>query len=123
MPPSRSWDKACFSSITFIRFFSSFKIDQIAILGQLANEGIDLPQSRVRSAFQISADKTVFVDFQFQCRGTGIVGGGGSKLFCHGEHAQDATDPGLTLMAMDRFTECADVRSRAGSAGQQLCGT
>jgi hypothetical protein len=50
-------------------------LDQIAILGQIADEWIDLPQSErsLRTALQIAAHEAILGDVQFQRRRTGIV--------------------------------------------------
>jgi hypothetical protein len=50
-------------------------LDQVAILGQLADERIDLAQSqwRLRAAFEIPAHEAVLGHSQFQGRGAGFL--------------------------------------------------
>jgi hypothetical protein len=59
-----------------------FKVDEIAILDEFADQRIDLPERQLGLTFQISADESVFVDLQFERCGTGIVGGAHAELLC-----------------------------------------
>src|SRR2546427_12113443 len=104
MPPSRSWPNARFNSITFMRILLGFKVDEIAILDQFADEGIDLPKHQLRLTFQITADESVLVDSKFERGGAGIIGCTDAELLRAREHTKDAADAKLSLMPMDRFT-------------------
>jgi hypothetical protein len=89
-------------------------------LSEFADERIDLAQCGLSLPFQITADESVLVDFQFQCSSAGVIGCRRAVFPRQGEHTQDPSNPGCALMAMDGVTECADVRSSAGGARQQL---
>ncbi|HET7207770.1 MAG TPA: hypothetical protein VFI95_14430 [Terriglobales bacterium] len=53
-------------------------VDEIAVLHEFADQGIDLLQTErgLRTAFQIPADETVFLNSHLQRGGAGLVGGG-----------------------------------------------
>jgi hypothetical protein len=55
-------------------------VDEIAVLHQLANEGIDLPQGELGTVFEIATDKAVLVHSQFEGRGASILDRGGAEL-------------------------------------------
>ena len=100
----------------------NLEVDEIAILGQFANEGVDLAESQWRPPFQIAADETVIMDVEFECRGGGILDGGDTVFFGQGEQAQDTADGRLTLAEMDGFGQFADVISGTSRPGKQLNG-
>ena len=43
-------------------------MDEIAVVHQFANEGIDLPQSELGTTFEIATDKAVLVHSHFEGR-------------------------------------------------------
>ena len=88
-----------------------FDVDEIAVLRQFTDQRIDLTQRQLWPAFEITADEAVFIDVQFECRGAGILDGHDAELLSQGEHAQNAANAEFSLMSMNGFTECADVRS------------
>ena len=70
-------------------------LDQVAILGQFADQGIDLPQAQrgLRAALQITAHEPVLGHAQLQRRGAGLVASCTAVLLGQREHAHDAADP------------------------------
>src|SRR5579863_1811215 len=115
MPPRRSWCRARLSSIRFMIGFLEVDalLNQVAILGQLADERIDLAQSqwRLRAAFEIPANETVLGHSQFQGRGTGFLRGGTAILLGQREQAHYAAQSGFALALMDHVADSADVLS------------
>ena len=59
----------------------NFEVDEIAILGQFADEGVDLSESQWRPPLQIAADETVIMDVEFECSGRGILDGRDTVFF------------------------------------------
>ena len=59
-----------------------------AILGQFADEGVDLSESQWRPPLQIAADETVIMDVEFECSGRGILDGGDTVFFGQGEQTR-----------------------------------
>ena len=125
MPPRRSWRRARLSSIRFMDVDSSkldSLLDQVAILGQFADEGIDLaqPQRGLRAALQIAAHEAVLGHAQLQRRGAGLVAGRAAVLLGQREHAHDAAHSSLGLTMMDGIADSADAGSSLVSPRQQL---
>jgi hypothetical protein len=56
------------------------EINEVAIRGEFADEGIDLPERQLGLTFQITANETVLVYPEFECGGTGIIDGTDSVL-------------------------------------------
>src|SRR5712691_1083509 len=118
IPPSRNCRKARSNSIRFtVLFLLASVVNEVAILDQLADQGIDLLQAQwgLRTALEIAPDKLVLVHSYFEGDGTSIVDRGGTELLGQGENAQDATNANFSLLTMDRLAEGADVRT--GSTG------
>ena len=42
------------------------EVDEIAILGQFADKGVDLTEREWRPPLQIAADETIFLDVEFE---------------------------------------------------------
>ena len=91
------------------------EVDEIAVVDQLANERIDLPQRELWGTFEIATNEAVLMHSHFESRRASILDRGCTELFCQREHTQDATDPGFTELAINKVAECADVST--GSAG------
>jgi hypothetical protein len=89
-------------------------LDQVAILGQFADEWIDLPQTErsLRAALQIAAYEAVLGNAQLQRRRTGIIASRAAILLDQLEDALDATDSEFTLASMYGIADSADVASR-----------
>src|SRR5438445_3153170 len=74
----------------------------------------------LRAALQIAADKAVFLHSHVECGGAGFIDRRGAVFLGQGENAEDAAHSDLALLAVDGIAECADVRSGATGAPQQL---
>jgi hypothetical protein len=57
-------------------------VDEIAVVHQFANEGIDLSQGELGTAFEIATDKAVLVHSQFEGRRASILDRSGAELLC-----------------------------------------
>ena len=82
-------------------------MDQIAVLHQFADEGIDLVQGewQLRAALEVAAHKVILVDAHFQRRGTGIINHYRSELLSQRKHSQDASYTDLSLALMNGLAE------------------
>jgi hypothetical protein len=95
-----------------------FGVDEIAILRQFTDEWIDLTQCQLGPAFEKTADKTVFINAEFECGRAGMLDSSDTELLGQGEYAQNAANAGLSLMPVNGFTECADMRPGTSGASQ-----
>ena len=97
-------------------------LDQVAILGQFADEWIDLTQTErsLRAAFQIAAYEAILGNAPLQCRRTGIVASRAAILFRQLDNALDATHSELTMAGMDGVADRADVCSGLLRTDQKL---
>jgi hypothetical protein len=93
----------------------NFDVDEVAILSQFADERIDLAKRELWTTFQVSADKTVFIDAQFESGRARILDRGNAELFGQGKNAEDPADAWLSMLPVEGFTECPDVG--AGASG------
>src|SRR6266702_3442711 len=101
-------------SDSFFYLLSSV-VDEVAVLHQLADQGIDLLQTEwgLRAAFQIAADETVFLHSHFQRSSAGFIDRRGAVLLGQREDAQDSAHTNFALLAVDGIAERADVRPGA----------
>ena len=90
-------------------------IDEVAILHQFADQGIDLLQTEwgLWTALPIAADEAVFLHSHLQRGSAGFVHSCRAILLGSGEDAEDAAHAHFSLLAMDGFAEHADVRAGA----------
>ena len=97
-------------------------LDEVAILGQFADQWIDLPQRErsLRSALQIAAHEAILGDAQFQRRRTGIVASCAAILLGQLKNALDAAYSEFALASMDGVADSADAGSRLVRTCQQL---
>src|SRR3974390_3111889 len=98
--------------IHWSRLLSSL-LDEIPVVHQFANEGIDLPQGELGTTFEIATDKAVLVHSQFEGRRASVLDRGSAELLRQGEDAQDAADARFSELAIDQVAEGADVRAGA----------
>src|SRR5215475_4178848 len=97
-----------------------FAIDEIAVKRELTDKRIDLTERQWWPVLQITADKTVFVNTEFECGSASIVNGSHAELFGQGKHAEDAANARFSFVAVDGFAEEADLRSSPSRTRQQL---
>src|SRR5258707_10420183 len=66
IPPRRSCPNARFNSMRFIFGLLGSEVDEIAVVNQLANERVDLPQSKLWGTFEIATNEAVLMHSHFQ---------------------------------------------------------
>src|SRR6266436_1883880 len=118
MPPSRSCRKERSNSMRFMFHSPWFCFDEVAVQGELADQGIDLPQTQWQFwiTLQVAAHKVVIADAHFQSCGAGIVNGCGAVLLGQRQHAQDAAYRNLAVLVVHPTAERPDVQSGFASA-------
>src|SRR6266700_2150104 len=123
MPPRRSWVSDLVSSTRFISIFLlTDAIDQIAVLGELSDQRVDLAQAdrRAGAPFQVAAHEAVGRQAQLQRRATRIVDAERAVLAPEREHALDAPLAHFRLALVDQRAQPADIRACAFGAEQEL---
>jgi hypothetical protein len=97
-------------------------LDQVAILGQFADEWIDLPQTErsLRAALQIAAHEAVLGNAQLQRRRTDIIASRAAILLDQLENALDATYSEFALASMYGIAASTDVGSCLVCTRRQL---
>jgi len=93
-------------------------MDEIAIVNEFANEGIDLPQRELWTALEIATDQAIFVHSPLEGSGAGILDRSRAELFGQREHAQDAADTRFAELVINKVAECADVSAGSARAPQ-----
>src|SRR6266542_1589199 len=90
-------------------------------MGEVADERIDLAQRerRRRVPLEVAPDEAVVGDLELQRGGAGVVDGGRAVRLREGEDAEEATDAGLAVVAVDRLAQRADVGADASGAREQ----
>ena len=86
-------------------------MDEIAIVNEFANEGIDLPQRELWTALEIATDKAIFVHSHLEGSAAGILDRSGAELLGEGEHAQDAANARFSELAINKVAECTDMHA------------
>jgi len=80
-------------------------VNEIAILDQLANEGIHVPQAELGSALQITTDELIFVDSHLQGYGTSLLGSRRAELFRQGDKNSEIQSLVMILMVCGNTLE------------------
>src|SRR5713226_4968478 len=114
MPPSRNCRKARLISIRFLGLWLlGFLFNEIAVLDQLADQGIDLLQAQGGggTVLEIVPDKAVLVYSHLQSYRASLIDRWSAEFFRQGQHALDAADRALSLPIMEGTAEGADVRA------------
>jgi len=62
-------------------------MNEVAIVDELANQRIDLPQPELWSALEIATDKAIFVHSHLEGGGAGVFDCGGAELLGEREYA------------------------------------
>ena len=96
-------------------------IDEIAVEGELPDQGIDLAQRKWsgRSAVERAPQKAGGGHAEVQRRRGGVLDGGRPVLFDEGEHAEDAPDADGPVMLVDVLAEGANAGPGPRGAGEQ----
>ena len=105
-------------------YSDSLAIDEIAVEGELSDEGIHLAQGERgrRESFEVDADEAVAGRAQFECGLGGRIDDGQAVLSGQSQDAQDATYTRFTIAAVDLVAQGADVGAGAVGALQQAFG-
>src|SRR6266481_8308825 len=106
MPLRPSWRRARRSSgscIVIVSFLGSATLEEVAVEGELADQGIDLAQRerRRRMALEVAADKLVG-GAQVEGDGAGGVDGGRAVLAGEGQQPLDAAHGAQRIVRMKR---------------------
>src|SRR5438876_1381567 len=97
-------------------------MDQITVVHQFADQGIDLAQTEggLGTTLEVATHETVFVHAHLEgCRAS-FIEGSGTILFGEGENAQDAPHAHFALLAIDKVAECTDMGAHSAGSAQQL---
>src|SRR5690606_30260621 len=97
--------------------------DEVAVVGECANERIDLPERDRRSgylALEVPTQRAVVDDADLQEHSACVVDGRGAVLLDQVHDALDAARAGLALAAPERVAKRTDVRAGEAGGGQQL---
>ena len=99
-----------------------FGMDQITVVHQFADQGIDLAQTeRGRgTTLEVAPHETIFVHAHLEgCRAS-FIDGSDAILFGKRENAQDAPHAHFALLAIDKVAECTDMGAHSAGAAEQL---
>src|SRR5215467_5689076 len=122
MPPSRSCRKARFSSIRFMGRLLGALFNQVAVLREFTNQGIDLAQAewQLRAVFQIAAHEAEVGRAYFKCRSTGVLGRSYAIFLGYAEQTQNAADGQRTSALIQHRAELAEVETSLVGAREQV---
>src|SRR6188768_3070830 len=123
IPPRRSWVSDLVSSTRFISWFLlGDAIDQIAVLGQLSDQRVDLAQADWRrgSAFQVAAHEAVGRHAELQRRSAGVVDAERAVLAPEREHSLNSPHSSLLLALVDERAQPPYLHPGPLSAQQEL---
>src|SRR5882724_3910801 len=120
MPPRPRWRSAWRSSgscIVVVSFLRGATLEEVAVEGELADQGIDLAQRerRRRMALEVAADKLVG-------RAEVERDGGGAVLAGEGQQPLDATHGAQRIVRMERGGELPHVGTDRRGPGEELQG-
>src|SRR5215471_7559289 len=99
-----------------------FLLDQVAVLEQITDQGIDLLQAQGSrgTVLEVMLDEAALVYPHLESQSTGFVHRCGAEFFRPCEHALDAANRDRTLALMKGTTEGANVRAGLLASPQQL---
>jgi len=97
-------------------------LDEIAVVHQFANQGIDLAQTEgcLWTTLEVATHETIFVHAHFEGCSASLIDGSGAVLFGERENAQDAAHAHFALLAIDKVAECTDMGAHLAGAAEQL---
>jgi hypothetical protein len=99
-----------------------FGVDQITVMHQFANQGIDLAQTQggLWTTLEVATHETVFVHAHLEgCRAS-LIDGSGAILFGERKNAEDAPHTHFALLAIDKVSEYTDMGAHSAGAAEQL---
>jgi hypothetical protein len=95
-------------------------VDEIAIVHEFANEGIDLPQAELGRALEITTHELILAYSHFQGYRAGIFGSRSAVLFGQREHSLNAPYTELPLLVINMVAEGTDLSARVLGSPEQL---
>jgi len=97
-------------------------VNEVAIEGELTDEGIDLfeGQRPSRAPLEIGADESVRRGARVESDFGRVVDGGTTMLLGQVQHSLDAPQPGLAIATVHLLAEQSDVRACGAGAPQQI---
>src|SRR5207245_5101837 len=99
-----------------------FGMDQITVVHQFADQGIDLTQTQggLRTTLKVATHETIFVHAHLEgCRAS-FIDGRGAILFGERKNAQDAPHAHFALLAIDKVAKCTDMGAHSAGTAEQL---
>src|SRR6266436_9393930 len=113
MPPRPRWRSARRSSgscIVVVSFLRGATLEEVAVEGELADQGIDLAQRERRGgmALEVAADKLVG-RAEVERDGAGGVDGGGAVPTREREESMNAPHAAQRIVGMEQRAELPDV--------------
>src|SRR2546426_8865263 len=126
MPPRPRWRSAWRSSgscIVIVSFLRGATLEEVAVEGELADQGIDLAQRerRRRMALEVAADKLVG-RAEVERDGAGGVDRGRAVLAGEGQQPLDAAHGAQRIVRMERGGELPHVGTDRRGPGEELQG-
>src|SRR5205814_9955040 len=124
MPPRRSCLRARSSSTRFIGGLLGHAVDVVAVVGQLADQRIDLTESerRLGVALEVPPHEAVRGHAHLQRGGASVVHSDGAVFAQQRAHSEDAPDAKLALVAVaggaEGATEIASTRATSPSTSR-----
>ena len=99
-----------------------FGMDQITVVHQFADQGIDLAQTEggLGTTLKVATHETIFVHAHLEGGGASFIDGSGAVLFGEGENAQDAPHAHFALLAIDKVAKCTDMGAHSAGTAEQL---
>jgi len=99
-----------------------FGLDQITVVHQFADQGIDLAQTErgLWTTLKVATHETIFVYAHLEGGSASFLDGSGAVLFGEGENAQDAAHAHFALLAMDKVAECTHVGAHENTAHKPI---
>ncbi len=101
---------------------TEFEIDEVAILGEFTDQRIDLPESQLWAALEITTHEAILRHTDLDSRGTSIFKGRRAVFLGQREDPQDAANARLTLSLIDGHRQYANLPSGVARTAQQLRG-
>src|SRR5215472_1471897 len=97
-------------------------MDQITVVHQFADQGIDLAQTErgLGTTLKVATHETIFVHAHLEGGRASFIDGRGAILFGERENAQDAAHAHFALLAIDKVAKGTDRGAHSAGAAEQL---
>ena len=99
-----------------------FGMDQITVVHQFADQGIDLAQTEggLRATLEVAPHETIFVHAHLEGGRASFIDSSDAILFGKRENAQDAPHAHFALLAIDKVAKGTDMGAHSAGAAEQL---